>query len=518
MATSISKLFSPKLLLTFICLFFLLTRLYKINIIPPSVYWDEASFAYNAYAISQTGKDEWGEFLPIHFRAFGEFKLPVYIYTTAIFVKFFGLNELSIRLPAVLFSLMTIIITYFLTKELFKNTRTALLSSFFLATSSWLFIFSRVAHEVSAGLMFFMLGIYLMILALKKKYLVIFATFCFILSIYSYNSFRILVPLTIILLFYLHIHPFKKKNFLILLSALIFFVASLTPIVRLVIYDAGFGRVQSLLILDRSKATNWRDNFSNILKNYFVHFSPNFLLFKGDINARNHPPGSGQLFLPDLFLVLLGVYIIKKKRGFLSYLPLILIFVGPVPAILFKEAPHASRSLTVVPFLSILMGVGADGLINRLRSILIPAVAIYLLFFAFFYQNYITQYPKESSQDWQYGYKRLFLDYRDQFGSFDKVIISDVYAQPYILALYYLKYSPEKFRAEVKYNDISNWGFSTVAGFGKFEFRKLTKEDFDSKNTLIFATMIDKLETKESDAQIKFLDGQTAFWVYNLNL
>ena len=64
---------------------FLFTRLYKITQTPPSLYWDETSIGYNAYSITQGLKDEWGKMLPVNFRAFGEFKLPVYIYTTAIF-------------------------------------------------------------------------------------------------------------------------------------------------------------------------------------------------------------------------------------------------------------------------------------------------------------------------------------------------------------------------------------------------------------------------------------------------
>lgn len=535
MPTSILKVFSPKVLLILTCLFFLLTRLYKIDSIPPSLYWDEASFAYNAYAISQTGKDEWGEFLPIHFRAFGEFKLPVYIYTTAIFVKFFGLNEFSARLPAVFFSLLLIIVTYLLSKELFKDKQIALLSSFFLSISPWLFIFSRVAHEVSAGLTFFLLGIYLMILAAKKKYFIIIATFSFILCIYSYNSFRILVPLTFILLILMLYFHFKFKYKLFTSISVVIFLVSLTPIVRLLIYDAGFGRVQSFallptiqrvydlegkphlqLIFDRSKSTNWGENFSNVAKNYFVHFSPNFLLFEGDSNSRNHPHGSGQLFFLDPLLILIGIYAIKRKGRLLYFLPIILMFLGPLPAILFKEAPHASRSLAVTPFASILMAVGANTLINRFRGISILILVIYLLFFAFFYQNYVTHYSKESSQDWQYGYKRLFTDYKDEFEKFDKIIVSDDYAQPYIFALYYLKYNPEKFRSEARYSPVNNWGFSTVESFGKFEFRRINKTDANARKTLIFATDTDKLEIEPS-GQIKFLNGEIAFWIYNLN-
>lgn len=534
MSTSILRLISPKISLILICLLYLFTHLYQIWDIPPSVYWDEASIGYNAYSISLSGKDEWGDFLPIHFRAFGEFKLPVYIYTTAIFVKFFGLNEFSIRFPAVLFSLGSIIITYFLARKLFNGTKIALFSAFFMATSSWMFIFSRSGFEVSAGLMFYLLGIYWMLKAPKNKYMIFFGTTSFILSIYSYNSYRILAPLTLILLFLVYIRLAKEKSYLFLLGALFFFIVSLTPIVRLVIFDTGFGRVQTIsifptirrvydlsgkphlqLIFDRTKETDWGNNLMIIVNNYFTHFSPSFLLFNGDENPRLHPQGSGQLFITDIFLVLLGIFLIKGKGKLLSYLPIILMFLGPIPSILFKENPHALRSLTMVPFISILMGVSAAYLSERFMKAAFLIIIAYLLFFSICFQNFIFKYSDQASQEWQYGYKRLFIDYKDKFENFDKVIISDEFAQPYIFALYYLKYDPEKFRSEVKYNPYNDWGFSTAASFNKFEFRKIVQNDVHLKNSLIFATALQKLDNIETLAEIKFMDGRTAFKVYS---
>jgi 4-amino-4-deoxy-L-arabinose transferase-like glycosyltransferase len=107
-----------KILLALIFLVFIVTRVYKITTIPSSVYWDEASIGYNAFAITTDLKDEWGNFLPLHFRAFGEFKLPVYIYSVASFVKLFGLNEYSVRLPAVIYSLGTLFVVYLLSKKI----------------------------------------------------------------------------------------------------------------------------------------------------------------------------------------------------------------------------------------------------------------------------------------------------------------------------------------------------------------------------------------------------------------
>ncbi len=63
-------------------------RIFMVWKIPPSLNWDEVSIGYNAYSILETGKDEWGAFMPLHFRAFGEFKLPVHIYASIPGMRF----------------------------------------------------------------------------------------------------------------------------------------------------------------------------------------------------------------------------------------------------------------------------------------------------------------------------------------------------------------------------------------------------------------------------------------------
>ena len=187
-----------------------MTRLYKISEIPASVYWDEASIGYNAYSIAETGRDEWGKFLPIHFRAFGEFKLPVYIYATVASVKLFGLNEFALRFPAVLFALGVIIAAYLLAKKISGDSTVGLFSSFFLSISPWFFIFSRTGYEATAGLMFYMLGIYIFLEQNKKSWYILISVISFILSAYSYNSFRIVAPITILLLILWNIKDLKN--------------------------------------------------------------------------------------------------------------------------------------------------------------------------------------------------------------------------------------------------------------------------------------------------------------------
>src|SRR3990170_6052123 len=83
-------------------------RLWKLDNIPPHLTPDEAALGYNAYSILKTGKDEYGEFLPIIFKSFGDYKPGLYVYLTVPFVAFFGLNEYTVRLPSAIFGIIAV--------------------------------------------------------------------------------------------------------------------------------------------------------------------------------------------------------------------------------------------------------------------------------------------------------------------------------------------------------------------------------------------------------------------------
>src|ERR1700689_3486693 len=87
------------LLLLFLVLFSAALRLVNISGNPPGLYQDESAIGYNAYSILKTGKDEYGVSYPLYFESFGDYKLPVYIYLTAISIKLFGMNEFAVRFP-----------------------------------------------------------------------------------------------------------------------------------------------------------------------------------------------------------------------------------------------------------------------------------------------------------------------------------------------------------------------------------------------------------------------------------
>lgn len=503
-----------KYLLVLICLLFITTRLYKISEIPPAVYWDEASIGYNAYSIAQTGKDEWGRGFPLHFQAFGEYKLPVYIYTTSLFIKVFGLSEFSVRLPSVLFSLGVVILTYFLAKKISNNEQIGLLSSFLISISPWFFIFSRTGYESTAGLFFCLAAILLWLNSNTKLFLLVPSVISFLLSMYSYNSFRIIAPLSIFYLIFVSLRSSKYniKNAAVIILVGLIFVLGIKPIATNLVYG-GDSRLLSVGIFNQKEKLEILKNF---LANYSSHFSPKFLLTQGDANQRSQQKGFGQIYLLDIPFLLIGFFYLLRKKNLTLAVPIYLLIISIIPAAITRESPHALRTIAVAPIIGMISAFGIYQTNRKIKNklFLYLIVLIFLIFFINYFYHFTSDYNKEAADDWQYSYKKIFTDYANQFNRFDKIIVSDRGVQPYIFALFYLKYNTDKFRAEVKYNTSIRRTTSLVQSFDKFVFTDVDYHQLPKGKSLIFTHPTDKMDEIKWKEIITNPDGSIGGYVY----
>jgi hypothetical protein len=86
MAKIISK---TKLVLIAILIVAAFLRLWKLSQVPVSLFGDEVDVGYQAYSILKTGRDYYGNFLPVHFHSLAEWRTPLYIYTAVPTVAIF---------------------------------------------------------------------------------------------------------------------------------------------------------------------------------------------------------------------------------------------------------------------------------------------------------------------------------------------------------------------------------------------------------------------------------------------
>src|SRR3990167_5309606 len=182
-----NKILLIVILISFVS-FFLNT--FKKDLSPPCFTADEAAFAYNSYSILNTGKDEYGNFMPLRLKSFNDNKLPLYSYLSMPFIKFMGLSETSSRALNDLVALLIPVSVFFLAKELFKKNSIALISAFLTASSLGLHIIGRQTHEAYLAVLFITISSLFFVRSLKKINILnlLFFIIPLILSLFTYQS------------------------------------------------------------------------------------------------------------------------------------------------------------------------------------------------------------------------------------------------------------------------------------------------------------------------------------------
>lgn len=513
-------------------------RFYKVTEIPPSLNWDEVSIGYNAYSVLHTGRDEWGKLLPLSFRAYGDYKLPIYIYADIPFIAVFGLSELGVRLLSVLSGVGIVFVIFLILKNLTKNILASLVGMFIGAILPWLIILSRIGLEANLALFLISLSIYFFLRGLEKKWFLTVSAFILGLSLFTYNSSRVIVPflVTALILFFGKKIKNKKEGYIAgIVIAL--FVIVVVPLALFTDSSARFGwttildegaissinqqrRLSSLPAEFKSLVYNKVTYFVTVsAENYASYYNPDFLFKNGGSNYQFSVPGSGLLFWALIPLFLAGIIQIFLQRKDWQLLIFIWLLIAPLPGSITRDAPHALRSLFLIPPIILISGLGIDFLMKRLKQMLFKfimsfLVILMLLQFYSFWINYSGNYRQDYSWSWQYGLKQA-VNFVSQYGeSYDKIIVTKKYGEPHEFLLFYLKYDPLKYQTNsnlIRYKR-SDWYW--VDGFDKFEFIndwEVKDKVLGRHNVLLITNPGNYPVGAEVVKTINYLDGKGAF-------
>lgn len=514
-------------------------RLWILSDLPPSLNWDEVSIGYNSYSILKTGKDEWGEILPLSFKAYGDYKLPGYIYLDVPFIAIFGLNSWGVRLPSALIGIGFILLIFLILKNL-TNINTALLGMFLAAILPWEIILSRVALEAHLALILTTAGIFAFIKGLKKGIWLILAAVLFGLSIFSYNSSRIVMPLLIFLLILIYRKDLIKIKNISLIAFTIFLAFFIVAVPKAILQDSS-ARYKWTVIVDEGAIAyiNEQRNISNLnpvlaklffnrityfipnaTKNYLSYFDPRFLYFYGGTNYQFSVPGFGLIYpilLPFLFFGLLKIYQEKTQWQLLLLGWLIL---SPIPAAITRDAPHALRSLLMLPSLIIITTLGFEYFLKiiklRKEFLLTALIIVLLLSTSTFWIKYSTEYKKSYSWAWQYGYQQLVDFIKNEGNKYSKIYITKKYGEPHEFLLFYLNYDPQKYKLDTKLIRYFRSDWYWVDGFDKYVFMNDWEIEekvrcISSDNNCLLITSPGNYKNGQKIKTIYFLDDRPAF-------
>ena len=508
-------------------------RLYRLDKFPVSLNWDEISHSYNAYSIMQTDKDQWGTNYPIfNFRAYGDYPTTLNMYLTMPFIKIFGLNEWSARLPNALCGILIVIATYLIVQALFKKNSLSLLAMFLASISPWTLFTSRAVYQSTIAQAFLLIGIYFLINYLFNKKNTLFVSLLFLnLSMYAYHSTRIFVPIFIFVIF-ITFYKTIKKNILpfILGMALMLpiFINFLNPESRarsawvsvlnptaINIINTQRNSYQGSPLLSKIIYNKATYAIPVLVKNTLNLFNPLPLFLQGSKQYQFNIANHGLLYLICLPFFYIGLFIIiKKSFKNQKYLFLLIWYlIGLIPSIITIGDFPTLRLFLIIPLPFIATALS-------LHKKILPYFFIIIIFSFISYINiYTKSYTTNYSQSWQYGYKEMSEYVKDNYSKYDQILITKKYGEPHEFLLYYLKYNPIIYQQTAKTDYHASWYW--VNSFDKFvfindwEIKDKTKI-LDNKTLLItspnnFNTNAKILKT------INFLDNTPAFDIVTNN-
>ena len=485
-------------------------RFYKLGEVPFGFYQDESAIGYNAYSLLTTGKDEHGVVFPLYFKSFGDYKLPVYIYTVIPAIMLFGVTEFAVRFPSAFFGFLTLPLMYFLVFKLTRNKLLALIAFVLLTINPWHLHYNRAAFEVSIALFFFMLGTLLLLLSFEKKIRggLFLGTLCFIISLYSYNLTRLLAPVLYMLCFVFLVrnkHIDKKEVFF---TGIISFIL-LIPFFQTFLSKGGISSAGGTLMFSSAvvKASliemrNYLVDAPWILKSFL--FSPAVLLiwqyiqniaaylsvpffFISGSSHGNHGIGNmGQFYLFELPLMIMGfIAALKEKKYWLKFVASFAIATLLVASFT-RDIPQATRSFFLLFPLELISAYGLIA-VSRIRLTAFLAITVFIFYnILFYFTSYYLRFPTLYAKQWRQQDKLLSLYLNEHAKDYEKIIIDNGSGFIYSSLLFFTAYSPAKFQKEAVWEKADSEGMSKPVSFGKYLFKDIDwTKDMKPRNLLV---------------------------------
>ena len=476
-----------------------------VGSIPLGVRNDEASFGYNAYSILETGKDEHGEKYPLIFKAFGDQKLPAYMYSIVPAIKIFGLNNFAVRLPSVLAGTLSALIFYFIALRFDYIRKYAFIASLIFAASPWSIILSRSAYESNLGLMFFLGGLYFLIKNIqeKKRSDALLSGILFGLSWYSYIAYRLISALLILWSF---LYTSVKTRKLQLIHLCIALLITILPLLPSLFTHQGMARFEHVglfaddgpvmeIVEARTFCTQhfprilcYADSNKilvygrNMLNSFVQTISPDYLFINGDNNTvyldAEHFGNLHYYLLPFYLLGL--VYLIStlyssKKKTF-ELLILVGFLISTIPAVL-THGPQLVRTSSLLPFLILITTFGiayGEEFITKssLKKLYQPLHTITAISFGYiFLFNYIgISIPKNDVQF--YSHIPPLMKYLHTIDSKTPIHINKL-PEAVMFYAYVNKVSPTDYQKNARYPEVDARGFSHAHSLNNIHYTPL---------------------------------------------
>ncbi|MFA9376731.1 MAG: glycosyltransferase family 39 protein [Lachnotalea sp.] len=482
-----------------------LARILFLATCPGGVSQDEAFSAYDAFSLSNYGIDCFGYHYPVYNTSWGSGMSALYSWLSIPFIKIFGLNMWTMRLPQAILGIISLLILYLLMKKI-TNDKIALITLFLFSINPWHIVMVRWGLDSATTPTFLLLGVYFFILGLEKeKYLLLSAVF-YGLTLYCYAFTWTLLPF--ILLFqvvYSFIYKKIKLSKISVLSVFIVFLFAL-PLMLFLLVNYDFIPEIKTVILSVPKVAYFRSgelSAGSFASKLYTYYKVMFL--QDDRNLWNTVPGFGIHYKFGLVFVFVGLFyslwdVIRKliRKTYNPFIFLVFQFViGSVASIIVDKCDINKLNILHIPAIAF-AGIGIYQLCKVISDKLIYVIIIvYLISFGCFEYSYNTSYNEIISQEFNKGlteavqYAMSLTDgticITDKAYHSQVMLASEIPAPNYVDTVVYTNYP-------------AIW--LEVASFGQFEFAPKEKSPTLSSNKIYVWENSQKTYFEENGFQI----------------
>lgn len=411
-------------------------RLYHLGSVPTELDADEIDLYNSAYSIATTGHDVDGTLQPYLYSSVTR-NPPIYAIPAYGSSLIFGRTALGLRLPAVIFGLIAIVLLCGIAFELTRRVDVALFAALLMATQPIFVHFARIGWEPASELPFLLGGIYLLLRAMRSSTtstgLMFAASLVLGLTAYTYLAgwFYALLLGGAILAF--NARRFASRNgALTLVGACVIWLVVAGPALWMWFFNAH--TVSHTLGMGTFSSGVSASSLRTFFVNYAAQFKWSYLVTTGDPKPGltwRYLDGMGAFFGWVVPLAALGVvaslrYMRPRWAVLWTWLWLA---AYPLGGALTNQgtpgAPNAPRTLAGAPVFCILAAVGSVLLLDwvassaRWRNASIARIGVHTIFATvvllstgYFARFYFTDYVHQNSNAWFSGTRALFAAIR----------------------------------------------------------------------------------------------------------
>lgn len=452
-----------------------LVRLICIGQIPNALNVDEASSGYDAFSILKYGIDRGGNSYPVYLYAWGSGQSALYSYLMIPVLAITGLSEFSMRLPMAIVGVISLVVFYYLVKNIFDDKKLAVVALGFFAICPWHIMKSRWGMECNLFPDLVLLAVCLLVLGLKKKktWLQVLAFVCFAVSSYSYGTSYMFLPIFILtVLGYL---IYKKEltirksliylvvMFVLCIPIILYVVVNTFKLETINIFGVTIPRLasnryeQTTTIFSGSVFENCANNLIDLLR---------LLIIQNDQLQWNAIHGYGMFYLVSIIFLCIGIWVCKQKH----------------------KDNIFNQIMNIWMISSIVLGAFCIININRINIIMIPCVYYISIGLYEIFEKYKTMIPciviiyaylffGFMNTYWMADYNEYFTftsGVKEVAEYCEKSDAENIYCyysfkEPFIYFMFYTEADSHEYLDTVEYFE-EDRAFDNVKAYGKYKF------------------------------------------------